>query len=80
MSSADLCTLTGQFVDGSAKYTALHGLRKAVVNALVKGACSTLTKRQAFVNAYKQVVQGLVKPGWLSQQQASTLNGLADAL
>ncbi len=80
VSSADLCTLTGQFVDGSAKYTALHGLGKVVVDALVKGACSSLTRRQAFVNTYKQGVQALVKPGWLTQAQATTLGGLAEAL
>ena len=76
---ADLCTLTGQFVDGSANDTALHGLGKAVVNAL-KRACSSLTKKQAFINTYKQVVQALVKPGLLTQQQATTLSGLAEAL
>jgi polyvinyl alcohol dehydrogenase (cytochrome) len=38
----DLCTLTGQFVDGSARYLALRPFQRAVVNALVRLGCSQL--------------------------------------
>lgn len=87
--SADLCTLTGRFVDGSTKYGALKPVQKAVVNLLVKMGCSFLTsvgpnmkpaQKQAFINAYDNAVQVLVKPGWLTQAQATTLQGLAGAV
>ncbi|MFI5053447.1 MAG: hypothetical protein ACHQDE_03720 [Acidimicrobiia bacterium] len=78
---ADLCTLTGQFVHSSSKYQALRPVQKAVVNRLVGEGCSVLTStRLRLINAYKRVVQALAARGWLTQSQASTLNGLADAL
>ena len=39
----DLCTLTGQFVDGSAKYQGLRPFQRALVNALVRLGCLQLT-------------------------------------
>jgi len=89
VSSAGLCALTGRFVDGSAKYAALKPVQKAAVDVLVKVGCSLLTpvgpnlspaQKKAFVNAYDDAVQALVKPGWLTQAQATTLKGLAGAL
>ena len=59
------------------------------MNLLVKVGCSYLTsvgpklkpaQQQAFINAYDKAVQALVGPGWLSQDQATTLKGLAGAL
>jgi hypothetical protein len=89
VSSAGLCTLTGQFVAGSTKYSTLTPVQRAVVNLLVRSGCSFLTtlgpnmkpaQKQAFINAYSEVVQALVRPGWLTQAQATTLRGLAGAL
>ena len=76
VSSAGLCTLTGQFVDGSAKYRALKPVQKAVVDLLVRVGCSFLTadrpnlkpaQKQALINAYDNAVEALVGPGWLTQ-------------
>ena len=39
----DLCTLTGQFVDGSVKYLGLRPFQRALVNALVRLGCLQLT-------------------------------------
>ena len=39
----DLCTLTRQFVDGSAKYLARRPSQRAAINALVRLGCSQLT-------------------------------------
>ena len=89
VSSADLCTLTTQFVDSSPKYTMLKPVPKAVVNLLVRVGCSLLTpvgpsmrpaQKQVFIGAYDSWVQALVGPGWLTQAQATTLEGLAVAL
>jgi len=89
VTSASLCTLTTQFVDGSAKVQALRGIARAAVDALVKGACTVLTnlgpklkpaQNAQFIAAYQDAVQALVKPGWLTQGQADTLKGLAGAL
>jgi hypothetical protein len=88
-SSAGLCTLTGQFVDASARYGALKPLGRALVDLQVRTGCSFLTsvgptlrpaQKQAFINAYDGVVQALVGPGWLTQAQATTLKGIAAAL
>jgi hypothetical protein len=89
VSSASLCTLTGQFVDGSKKYGTLKPFQKALVDLAVRNGCSLLTsvgpnvkpaQKQAFINAYANAVQALVGPGWLSQAQAKILQGLAGAL
>src|SRR6185437_14477307 len=39
----DLCTLTGDFVRGSARYAALGPLGKAIVDAVVAEGCRLLT-------------------------------------
>ena len=86
---ASLCTLTGQFVQGSAKYQQLNALQRIVVNALVTGGCNLLTQiapkispsqKTTFINAYKQTVQGLAGAGWLTQPQAGALVTFAGAL
>jgi hypothetical protein len=87
--AAGLCTLTDQFVQSSANYQKLNGLGKAVVNAVVQGACTFLTQigpthlpaaKQLFINAYDAAVKGLVSPAWLTQAQATTLVGFAGTL
>lgn len=86
---SDLCTLTKQFVDSSPNYQSLPPSLKAVVDALVTGACRFLTsigpgilpaKKQAFIRSYDQSVQALATKGWLTQPQANTLETLANAL
>ena len=86
---ADVCTLTTEYVDSSANYQSLKPAQKTVVGALVTAACTILTsigpnllpaKKEAFIQAYDQSVQGLAQKGWLTQTQASTLVTLANAL
>jgi hypothetical protein len=89
VNSTGLCTLTGQFVHGSAKYGTLKPVQKAVADLLVRVGCWVITsvgpdmkpaQKQAFINAYDTVVEALVRPGWLTRAQATTLEGLAGAL
>jgi hypothetical protein len=86
---SDVCTLTTQYVDLSANYLSLKPAGKAVVDALVSGACTVLTsigpdlvpsKKEAFIQAYDKSAQSLAKQGWLTQTQAGTLQTLAGAL
>ena len=87
--SADLCTLTKEYVDGSANYQKLTTVQQKVVDALVTAACTILTRigpnvipsqKQAFTRAYDQNVQALAKKGWVTQTQSSTLQALAAGL
>ena len=86
---SDVCTLTTQYVDLSANYQSLKPAGKAVVDALVNGACTILTsigpdlvpaKKEAFIQAYDKNAQSLAKQGWLTQTQSGTLQTLAGAL
>jgi hypothetical protein len=86
---ADLCTLTKEYVDSSANYQSLKPVQQEIVDALVTATCTFLTsilpnltpaKKQAFIKSYDQAVQGLVKKGWLTQAQSSTLQSLASTL
>ena len=86
---ASLCTLTSQFVQGSAKYQQLNALSRLVVNALVSAGCSLLTEigpqlkpaqAASFIAAYQQAVQGLAGSGWLTQAQAGVLKTFAGSL
>ncbi len=86
---SDVCTLTTQYVDLSANYLSLKPAGKAVVDALVNGACTVLTsigpdlvpaRKEAFIQAYDKSAQSLAKQGWLTQAQAGTLQTLAGAL
>ena len=85
----DVCTLTKEYVDGSASYQKLTPVQQKVVDALVTAACTFLTQigpnllpsqKQAFIRDYDNSVQALVKKGWLTQTQSSTLQSLANAL
>ena len=86
---ASLCTLTSQFVQGSAKYQQLNALSRLVVNALVTVGCNLLTQigpqlkpaqAATFIAAYQQAVQGLAGSGWLTQAQAGVLKTFAGSL
>jgi alpha-L-rhamnosidase len=87
--SADVCTLTKEYVDGSANYQKLTPVQQKVVDALVTATCTILTQigpntvpsqKQAFIRAYDQSVQALAKKGWVTQTQSSTLQALAAGL
>ncbi len=87
--SPSVCTLTRQFVQGSARYQALSAPAKRVVDAAVTGACVILTKigpqtlpskKPQFIQAYKDAVGALGSAGWLTAGQVATLRSLADGL
>jgi hypothetical protein len=89
VTSASLCTLTDQFVQGSTKYRALGSLARLVVDVLVNADCQILTgvgpklapaQKTAFITAYRQAAQTLATQGWLTSAQASTLGTLAGGL
>ena len=76
-------------MDGSANYQKLTPVQQKVVDGLVTAACTFLTQigpniapkqKQAFIRAYDNSVQALVKKGWLTQPQSSTLQNLANGL
>ncbi len=87
VSAADLCTLTRQFVQGSAAYNAQSFLIKALLTTIVGEDCAELiasgsnkTTKQLLLTAYRQGVQSLAKSGWLTALQATALTGLSGAL
>ena len=89
VSPSALSALTKQFVQSSAKYLALRLPQRAAVDALVTAACNFLLNigpatapaaKAQFINAYKQGVQALVAPGWLTASQANTLKTLASSI
>jgi hypothetical protein len=87
VSAADLCTLTRQFVQGSAAYNAQSFLIKALLTTIVGEDCAELiasgsnkTTKQLLLTAYRQGVQSLAKSGWLTAVQATALTGLSGAL
>jgi polyvinyl alcohol dehydrogenase (cytochrome) len=86
---AGLCALTLDDVQGSSRYQALRPLQRAVVDSLVRTACAALTslgprlapaRKQAFVNAYRQAVDTLVRQHWLTAVQGAELDTLAGGL
>jgi hypothetical protein len=74
-----VCQLAKQYIESSAKYQALPAPLRAVIDQIATTICqklesSPLTLRQkACATA---LVNGLVKPGWLTQTQATILDGL----
>jgi hypothetical protein len=83
---ADLCTLTKQFVQGSARYQQANALTKLAAVALVTAACNVIldfapnakpAAKAKLITNYSNAVQAIVKPGWLTAAQATTLTGLA---
>ena len=84
-----LSSLTKQFVQGSARYQALRPAQRAAVDAIVTVTCNFLLNigprtapalEAQLINAYRQAVQALVQPGWLTASQAATLKTLANAI
>jgi Tol biopolymer transport system component len=84
-----LCHLTQQYLQSSAKYKALTARQRATVDAQINAICQGIAvispklspaKKAAAIAAYKVAVAGLVKAGWLTQAQASTLVGLTSSL
>ena len=84
-----LCTLTRQFVQGSAAYQALSPAAQRRVDATVAAACTLLSRigpklhpaeKANYITAYKDAVHVLAHAGWLTTPQANTLATLADAL
>ena len=89
VSSADLSTLTRQFVDGSAKYQAQTSLSRTVIDTTVGLDCVPLSLinsklsavlKQPLVATYKLSLQTLTLGGWLTSAQVTTLGNLAGAL
>jgi Tol biopolymer transport system component len=85
----NICGLTVQDIHGSAKYRSLTAKQKQAVDALANAACTVLKtitpklnakQKAALIVAYKSALQALVKPGWLTQADATTLAGLAGTL
>ena len=85
----NLCALTKQDVQGSARYKALTVKQKQGADALANAACSILQaigpklnakQKAALVTAYVAVLPVLVQAGWLTQEQKTTLAALAATL
>jgi hypothetical protein len=86
---AGICALTTRFVQLSPAYRALRPAQRAAADRLAAALCSTLsaldshltpTQRRVLVRAYQAGVVALVGPGWLTGEQAATLQRLAGAL
>ena len=87
--AADLCTLTKQFVEGSAKFQALGTKQQAAVDAIITGACNAIAKivvnlgpkqKAVLVALYQAGVASLAQGGWLTSAQAANLDQLAGTL
>lgn len=85
----DLCTLTTELVQGSAKYQSSGLLTRVLVAVLTSTACNIVlglapsakpAVKSALISAYAKSVQGLVTPGWLTAGQAASLTGLASSI
>jgi hypothetical protein len=89
VTATGLCNLPRQFVQTSAKYLSLPPRQRTPGDALAQSLCTRLAaleprlssaQKGQSIRAYQQGVAALVSPGWLTQEQATTLNTLADAL
>jgi hypothetical protein len=89
VTGAGLGDLTTRFVQGSAAYRALRPAQRAVVDQLAAALSRGLqalvprlspAQRQAVIRLYQAGVGALVAPGWLTADQAATLQRLANAL
>ena len=87
--AADLCTLTKQFAESSAKFQALTPKQQSAVDALVTSACNAIGKivvnlspkqKTALVAVYEAGISALAQTGWLTSAQTGTLDQLAGAL
>ncbi len=84
-----LCNLTMTFIESSAKFQALPQWLQAVVSQYGTAGCLRLAaanialtsqQKATAINAYQQLVAGLVPVGWLTQDQANTLTRLSNDL
>jgi hypothetical protein len=84
-----LGNLTTRFIQGSAAYAALRPAQRAAVDRLAAALAQGLqalvprltpAQRRLVILAYQAGVGALVGPGWLTAQQAATLQRLAAAL
>jgi hypothetical protein len=89
VSPDSLCSLTRQFVQGSAKYASVTDAQRAGANQLTAAACARLAtlnasltgaQRQAAISAYEGTIDALATIGWLTDAQRTMLNTLANAL
>jgi hypothetical protein len=84
-----LCVLTGEYVEGSAKFKALPALQQVLIEALVTAACQplneivgklTAAQTAKLIAAYDSAANGLATAGWLIPSQATQLVSLAATL
>jgi uncharacterized protein YegL len=84
-----LCLLMKQFVASSANYQALPPRQQAAVDRHTGAVCRAAglivpklnaPQKALLVSVYKGAVNGLVKSGWLTPQQAATLASLAASI
>jgi hypothetical protein len=89
VTATSLCALQSQFVQGSPNYVNLTSAQQATVNNTLVSLCQTIgkivptltaTQKAALLASYKQGLDKLVKSGWLSASQESTLLALAGRL
>jgi hypothetical protein len=89
VTATPLCTLTYQFVQGSAQYAQLTAKQKSNLDARAASLCTTAGKivpkltpaqKAALVSSYRQGVDDLVAAGWLAADQAATLKKFVAAL
>ncbi len=89
VTASGLGNLTTQFVQGSAAYRALRPAQRAVVDRLAAALSRGLeqlvprlipAQRRAVIRVYQAGVGALVGPGWLTVNQAATLQQLAGGL
>jgi hypothetical protein len=89
VTAAGLCVLTIRFVQDSPAYRALRPAQRAAADRLAAALCRGLSEldprltpaqRRVLVRAYQTGVAALVAPGWLTAEQAATLQRLAGAL
>jgi hypothetical protein len=89
VSSGGLGALTADFVQDSSAYRALRPAQRLAVDRLLAALSRSLSdltprltpaQRRVLIRAYQAGVAALVGPGWLTAEQAATLQRLAGAL
>ena len=89
VTTGDLCTLTSQFVQSSARYQALPPDERLKINQIASALCRSLpsgqvavapTQKAQLLEAYRNGVSLLVSQGWLTAADGATLVRLSGAL
>jgi hypothetical protein len=85
-----LCSLTKQYVHGSAKYQSLTANQKTAVDKTIVALCEadltpikpgiTAAKKKVLIALYKLGVNALATDGWLTKAQAAQLGGFTSGL